>query len=477
MASSCAVLANGFDSQAESADVFIDSHAHIDFPEFDDDRAAVLERAREAGVECILNPGSDLAASQRAARLARQHDIIFHAVGLHPHHAKEVDDRTWEQFTELARGSTPVAIGEIGLDYHYDFSPREQQQEVFRRQVRLTLELDLPIIIHCREAYDDCLGILNDEAPGANWRGVLHCFTGTAADARAFLDRGFKISFAGMITFRNAEDLRETAATISPDRLLLETDAPYLAPQPVRGKRNEPAFVVHTANVLAGLYGLTVEDIARVTTANARELFGLGVQPAHGRIVYKIRNSLYVNLTNRCSNRCVFCSRENRPMVKGHYLGLKEEPTAGEVTAAIGDPARYDEIVFCGFGEPTARLDELKQVAAYVKKRGGTVRLNTNGQGDIINGRPIAAELAGLVDVVSVSLNSADRDEYARICRPVYGAQAYDAMIAFIKDARDRLPKVVVTALDYPGVDLGACRRLAEELGVEYRQRKYNEVG
>jgi len=437
----------------------------------------MLARAREAGVECILNPGSDLASSRRAAALAARHDDIFHAVGIHPHYAREVDDATWEQFIDLAHTSNPVAIGETGLDYHYDLSPRDDQRQLFRRQVRLTLELGLPIIIHCREAYDDCLAILDDEAPGANWRGVMHCFTGTAAHARAFLDRGFKVSFAGMITFRNADALRETAAGLSADCLLLETDAPYLAPQPVRGKRNEPAFVVHTARVLAELYGLATEDIARITAVNARDLFGLGAEPAHGRIVYKIRNSLYVNLTNRCSNRCIFCSREYRPMVKGHWLGLKEEPTADEVIAAIGDPTRYDEVVFCGFGEPTARLDVLKQAAAYVKEHGGMVRLNTNGQGDLINGRQIAPELVGLVDVVSVSLNSADRDEYARICRPVEGPRAYDAMIAFIKDARTHLPKVVVTALDYPGVDLDACRRRADELGVEYRQRKYNEVG
>ena len=457
--------------------MFIDSHAHIDFPDFDDDRDDLLERARQAGVECIVNPGSDLESCRRAFSLAQRHEQVHHAVGLHPHYAKDIGDDQWEEFERLARESGPVAIGETGLDYHYDFSPRDAQQRLFRRQVRLTLDLDVPIIIHCRIAYDDCMKVLDEEAPGAQWRGVMHCFTGNADEARAFLERGFFLSFAGMITFKNANDLRETAAAVPVDRLLLETDSPYLAPQPVRGKRNEPANVVHIARLLADIYGLQVEDVARITSVNTRTLFGIGEACDTGSIVYKIRDSLYVNLTNRCSNRCVFCRRESDPRVKGHWLKLDAEPDAEEIIEAIGDPARYAEITFCGYGEPTERLDVLKQVAAYVKERGGRVRINTNGHADLINGRPVAPELAGLVDEVSVSLNTADGDQYAEICRPSHGPDTHDAMISFIRDARKCLPKVTVTALDYPGVDLEACKRLAEELGVEYRQRKYNEVG
>ena len=437
----------------------------------------MLKRAREAGVDFIVNPGSDLASCHRACAFAEQHTSVFHALGLHPHYAKDVGPAEWEEFVRLARGSNPVAIGETGLDYHYDFSPRDVQLEVFRKQVRLTLELDLPIIIHCREAYDDCLRVLREEAPGRPWRGVMHCFTGTAGNAREVLELGFLVAFAGMLTFPNAAGLRQTAASVPADRLLLETDSPYLAPHPLRGKRNEPAFVLHTARVLAELQKLTVDDIARITSTNARRLFGIGDADGRPAIVYKIRNSLYVNLTNRCSNRCVFCSRESDPTVKGHWLRLDQEPTADEVIGAIGDPTRYAEIVFCGFGEPTLRLDVIKQVAAFVKSRGGSVRINTNGHANLIHGRPVAAELAGLVDTVSVSLNSADSGQYVELCHPLQGTQAYGAMIEFIKDASRHLPKVVVTALDYPGVDTDACKRLAAELGVQYRQRKYEEVG
>jgi len=437
----------------------------------------VLRRAREAGVDYILNPGSSLESCYRARALAAEHAEVFHALGIHPHHAKEMEPPHWDEFLSLVRESKPAAIGETGLDYHYDFSPRAVQREVFRRQLRLALELDLPIIIHCREAFDDCLGALAEVNPGGRWRGVMHCFTGTAEQARACLDLGFHVSFTGMITFPNAADLRAAAAAVPVDRMLLETDSPYLAPVPLRGRRNEPANVPHIAHLLAQLHKLEVDDVARITSVNAHQLFGIG--QAHGgpSIVYRIRNSLYVNVTNRCSNRCVFCRRETDPMVKGHWLRLENEPSAAEVIAAIGEPARFAEIVFCGYGEPTMRLDAVKEVAAWVKSRGGRVRINTNGHGDLINGRRISPELAGLVDVVSVSLNSADAEQYAEICRPAQPGRAYRAMIDFIKDAREHLPKVVVTALDYPGVDVEACRRLAAELGVEYRQRKYNEVG
>ena len=472
--------------------MFIDCHAHLDFHDFDADRDEVLRRAGDAGVDCIINPGSDLASCRRAKALAGCHENVFFALGLHPHDAKEIGPEQWAEFIALVREASPVAIGETGLDYHYMLSPRDVQIELFRKQVRLTIELDLPIIIHCREAYDDCLKLLAEEragdsseaaearpydAAGRQWRGVMHCFTGTAGDARDFLKLGFYVSFAGMITFPNAANLRQTAAAVPADRLLLETDSPYLAPQPVRGRRNEPANVLHTARLLAELHKLSIEDIGRITSLNAQRLFGIGGNRGGPSIVYKIRDSLYVNLTNRCSNRCIFCPRESDPTVKGHWLRLDAEPDAAEVTRAIGDPTRYAEVVFCGFGEPTIRLDVIKQVAAYVKARGTTVRINTNGQGALINGRPVAAELAGLVDVVSVSLNSADRRQYAEICRPVHGDDAYDAVLEFIKDARRHLPTVIVTALDYPGVDLDACRRLAAELGVEYRERTYNEVG
>ncbi|HRU06992.1 MAG TPA: TatD family nuclease-associated radical SAM protein, partial [Candidatus Brocadiia bacterium] len=290
---------------------------------------------------------------------------------------------------------------------------------------------------------------------------------------------GFYISFAGNVTYPSATRLRETAARVSAEALLVETDCPYLAPKSRRGQTNEPAFARETAEELARVYGLTVADVERVSSFNAFHLFGVGSAADPGTVVYPIRDGLYVNLTNRCTNRCVFCARETRPVVKGHNLALEAEPSAERVTAAIGDPRMYKEIVFCGFGEPTLRLDALKAVAAWVKRTSPRtkVRINTNGHASLIHGRPVCAELKGLVDSVSVSLNAADRDSYARLCQPEHGPEAFDALLAFVREAKAALPEVVVTAIDMPGVDIPACQRLAAELGVALRVRKYDDVG
>jgi TatD DNase family protein len=291
------------------------------------------------------------------------------------------------------------------------------------------------------------------------------------------MELGLYLSFAGPITFSNANTLREVAGTVPVERLLLETDSPFLSPQPKRGGRNEPSYLPFTVAVLASIYGLSAKDIARITTLNAYTLFGAGEPEAEGKIAYAIRNSLYVNLTNRCSNVCGFCMRETYPVVKGHHLGLKREPSAEEVIQAIGDPASYDEVVFCGYGEPTERLDELLTVARFLKSKGKRIRLDTNGHGDLINGRSIAHEFKGLIDTICISLNAETAAKYEEICKPVFGAKAYPALIQFIRDAKQAIPKVLVSIVDVPGVDVEECRKIAEELGVDFRVRRYNVLG
>ena len=225
---------------------------------------------------------------------------------------------------------------------------------------------------------------------------------------------GLYISFAGPITFSNADKLREVAKSVPIERLLFETDSPFLSPQPKRGERNEPSYLSFIIPVLADIYGLSVNDIKRITTFNAYKLFGIGEHEHEGKIAYTIRNSLYINLTNRCSNACSFCMRETYPIVKGHHLGLKREPTADEVLKAIGDPSGYDEVVFCGYGEPTERLDVLITVARYLKSKGKRIRLDTNGHGDLINGRSIISELKGLIDTICISLNAETAENMKR---------------------------------------------------------------
>ena len=451
-----------------------DSHAHLNDTRFDADRAEVIARAEAAGVGLIVCPGTDLAGSREVLELAHRYDCVLAAVGLDRDNAAAVDTDSLAELERLAADDACVAIGEIGLDYHYDTLPRDVQRAGFEAQVELANRLGLPVIVHCRDAFDDVLAILERTRPN----GVMHCFSGDAGMARRCCDLGMMISFAGTVTFKKAGELREAARAVPAEHLMIETDCPYLTPEPLRGKRNEPAYVAHTAECLAGVLDLSAEDVERITDTNARLLFGLPVDDASS-IVYPIRDSLYVNLTNRCTNHCVFCPRSTSPRVKGHWLGMSEddEPDAADVMAAIGDATAYDEIVFCGFGEPTLRLDVMLAVAKWVKEQGGRTRVNTNGHGDLIAGTATAPLMKGLIDAVSVSVNTADAVQYAELCRPDFGEQAYGALVAFITSAKEHVSEVVVTALDYPGVDTGAVEKLAAELGVVFRPRTYKHLG
>jgi TatD DNase family protein len=263
--------------------MFIDSHCHIDGPEYDADRVEVIARAREAGVATMLNVGTGdphTDAFDRAVELAEMQEGVYAAVGVHPHDAKLFDETAERHLLGLVKQSRKViAWGEIGLDYHYDHSPRDVQREVFRRQLRIARELELPVVIHSREANDDTINIVRDELSGyAKYRehaGVLHCFGGTLAMAQSAIELGFFISFAGNLTFKNAEDLRDVARQLPLDRLLIETDCPYLTPVPFRGRRNEPARVIETARCLGEIHGKDVEEIGRVTSENFGKLFGV----------------------------------------------------------------------------------------------------------------------------------------------------------------------------------------------------------
>ncbi len=455
--------------------MIIDTHAHLDFPDYKDDIDEVIERAGEVGVEYMINVGTTVASSNKSIELAKQYEQIYASIGIHPNEASKVSGEEWSRLEALAGGDKVVAIGETGLDYYRDRSKREDQKRLFHQHIELAQRHNLPVIIHNREASSDCLDIVHEYS--GKIKGVVHCFAGTVEDAEEFLKLGFHVSFAGPITFPKADNLREALKAVPVERLLLETDCPFLAPQPKRGKRNEPSYLQYTIPVLAELYKLSVEDIKRITTFSAKNLFGIGQVSTKGEIAYVIRNSLYLNITSRCSNRCVFCSRETAPYVKGHYLGLKEDPTAEELIEAIGDPSGYDEVVFCGFGESAERMDVLTVVAGYLKEKGSKVRLDTNGLGDLINGRPICEELKGLIDTICISLNTNLEEEYQKLCNSEFNGKAYPSLISFIKKARDNIPDVMVSIVGMPGIDVEACRKIAEELGVRFRVREYNNVG
>lgn len=252
--------------------MLIDSHAHLDDRRFDRDREDIINSFKDNDISLVINPGADLSSSIKAVNLAEEYDNIYAAVGVHPHSAKDVDESTMEILRSFTDREKVIAIGEIGLDYHYDNSPRDIQRKWFIEQMKLAKEVDLPIIIHSRDAQQDTFDLLKAEQDG-NLEGVLHCYSGSVEMAKEYIKLGFYISIAGPVTFKNARVLKEVAREVPLDKMLIETDAPYLTPEPYRGKRNEPVYVRFVAATIAEEKGISFEEVARRTAENTKKLF------------------------------------------------------------------------------------------------------------------------------------------------------------------------------------------------------------
>ena len=457
--------------------LLVDSHAHLDGKQFATDLKATVDHATANGISHILTIGCDLQSSAASIKVAEQYKNIYAAVGVHPHDATEIDDQALGTLRTMLSHPKVVALGEIGLDYYRDRSPRDIQRNAFRQQIRLAREVGKPIVVHDREAHAEVIQILKEE-DATSIGGVLHCFSGDLDMAKQCLDLGFYLSFTGTITYPKNDEIRNIIKQIPIDRMLIETDCPYLSPQKFRGKRNEPAYVRFTADKMAEIKGLTIADVARVTSRNCHDLFGFGTVDQDTKIAYQIRDSLYLNITNRCTNRCIFCAKFSDFVVKGHELQLDHEPSVAELKQVIGDPTRYEEIVFCGYGEPLLRLDLIIELSQWLKKQGVKVRINSDGQANLVHGRNILPEIAGLIDAISISLNAPDAETYHHLCQSTFGAEkSYQAVKDFIQLATKFIPEVIATAVTYPNVDINKCNEVANQLGVEFRPREYNEVG
>ncbi len=254
--------------------MLIDSHAHLNDERFDDDREQVINSLIKSGIELVLNPGYDLESSKISVNMAKQYSMIFAAVGTHPHDSKDMNDDTLEIYKSYALEDKVIAIGEIGLDYHYDNSPRDVQKKWFREQIRLAKSLDMPYIVHDREAHEDIFNIMKEEM-NSGARGILHCYSGSVEMAREFIKMGFMISLGGPVTFKNAKVAKKVALEIPLEYLLIETDSPYMAPEPNRGKRNEPSYVKYVAEEIAKIKNIEYNQVVEKTNANFKKLFGL----------------------------------------------------------------------------------------------------------------------------------------------------------------------------------------------------------
>lgn len=253
--------------------MLIDSHVHLDKRQFDGDREYIIENLEKNGIEAAVNIGADLESSIKSLDLAKKYENIYATVGVHPHNAKDLTDKMLEEMEELASEDKVVAIGETGLDYHYDNSPRDVQRKWFRKQIQLAKKLDLPVVVHSRSADEDTLKILKEESDGL--RAVIHCFSSDRAMMKEFVDLGFYIALGGPVTFKKTDELKEVAKIVPIEKLLVETDAPYLAPHPYRGKRNEPVFVKQTAELIAKLRGMTIEDFTLQINQNTKAIFNI----------------------------------------------------------------------------------------------------------------------------------------------------------------------------------------------------------
>lgn len=453
---------------------YVDVHTHLELPEFDDDCEIVISRAKIEGVNFICTVGIEPKYWKKAIAIAEKHDFIYTSLGVHPHEALIYNDKIEKELLNCLSHPKSLMLGEIGLDFFKNYSPREKQLEVFERQLAIAESLKKPVMIHIRDAHKEAKEILRRRT----LKGIIHCFSGTIEDAKNYIAMGYYISIPGTVTFKKATNIHDVVKAVPLDFILSETDAPFIAPEPFRGKRNEPSFVKYTVKHIADLKKLTEEDVKRTIYTNAMKIFGLE-KIFTAKICYKIRNALYINITNRCTNRCIFCGKKRDFYVKGHYLKLPKEPTFQEILKELPpDINQYDEIVFCGYGEPTLRFDLIKELAKYLKaKAAKKIRLNTDGLANLREGRNVVLELKELIDAVSISLNAADKDTYERLCQPSLEG-AFESLMEFILTAKDNIKEVTVSAVTVPGLDINKVRTFAKEfLKVAFRERPYDDLG
>jgi TatD DNase family protein len=416
----------------------IDSHCHLDLPHFEDDFEDTVARAVREGVTALMNIGYDEASARATAGFVERFPFFFGVVGTHPHDASAHSDAHEAELRRLLAHPRIVGVGEIGLDFYRDHSPRDRQREIFRRMLRLARETAKPVVIHCRDAFEEVLEVLREEGPAH--RGIFHAFSGDEEAARRVIDLGFHLGIGGVATFANA-NLRRTLEALPLDRIVLETDSPYLTPHPYRGNRNEPGYVTLVAQAVAEANRTTLGDIARVTNENFCR--AMGVEPeAWPRPVYKIGGSVYIHVASADP---------------GDLLGIDG----------------VDELVMCGPGEPLADVERVVAAARAGKERGWRVRLDTVGQGNAIAGRDVAAELAGVVDEVVVLMYGTAPAAAERAASDWGRDARFETAREFVRDAVRAGLETVCEFVAAPRFDVEQCRELAKALGAKYDIRMY----
>ncbi len=453
----------------------IDTHAHLHFPQFDEDREKVIKECQHK-LDAVITVGCNIEDSIKAIKLAEENEKIYASAGIHPHDAKNYRTEDLKELEKLASSKKVVALGEMGLDFYRNLSPREKQFEIFKAQVELAGKLNLPVIIHTREASEEMSEFIEKHFEGI--KGVIHCFNGNLELMRSALKMGLFISYGGPVTYPKNRALRETLKQVPSSRLLVETDSPYLSPQKFRGKRNKPTYVAYVVKEIADYLKINFSDVDRITTVNAKRLFGIPMtkEESEEKLVYRVGNNLYINLTTKCPCRCTFCFRGKENFILGYNLNLSREPIPEEYMYRIKNPSIYDEVVFCGYGEPFERFDTLLKVAEWAKKMGAKrIRINTCGLAYLITGREdLLDKLKGTVDAINVSINACNPKTYYEVVRPKFGKGSLESVIKFIKDAKEKGFSVVISSVKHEKLNESAFKEFGKKLGVgaKIRERK-----
>lgn len=423
----------------------LDSHCHINLNHFGDDLEAAIERMLIDGVRGVLNVGFDPDTARETIDLIERYPFIFGVVGCHPHDAQVLDDEFEAVLRDYLTHDRVIGIGEIGLDYYRDLSPREVQNETFRRMIRLGREKSVPVVIHCRDAFDDVMAVLRDESD--QHRGIFHAFAGTPEEAQQITDMGFHIGVGGVVTFQNSQ-LAKTLETVPLENVVLETDSPYLTPSPFRGKRNEPAYVAHVARMVARINGVTPQEVSRITDENFCRAMGLSPGMLPGP-VYRLENTVYI-----------------------HSAAIK--PDGLEALDAFGDD--IEGMVLCGLDDPLASptsLENTLAVAARGREKEWHVSVSTDGRANALAERDITPELADVVDEIVVLFHGTTPSQHDRTMLTSYGAGGFEEMKDFVRCSVAAGMNAVCEFIATPKFNPEPCRELARSLKAQYDIRMY----
>lgn len=412
-------------------------------------------------------PGISIESSLEAAFLSENRTGVYAAAGIHPNEFGTDFQYNPADISGILLRPGVIAVGETGLDLYHERTHAELQIEMFTRHIRLAEAFGLTLIVHSRNAEKEVLDVLDYDI---DVPVILHCFTGPSDIAMEAAERGYYIGFAGPLTFRKNHRLRDLVRSLPHDRILIETDAPYLSPEPLRGRRNEPSNVRYVADAVSEIWDMDISATAEILKNNSLNVLQRGSRPRTD-LVYSLYGNIYMNITGRCANRCSFCIKERADGIGGYYLKHHDEPPEGRLESIIEtlSPHMGKELVFCGYGEPTMRPELLGRLARSAADRGFPVRLNTNGTCLSWLSHEETALLLEPFDTVSISLNSSCREEYNSICRPSDG-NAWDRLMEFIQLA-GKAASVSLTAVRHSGAEMQSVKKLAKKLDFPLRIR------